>query len=267
MAIADPPATLGPRSCHLLLTLLAGALLPMAAGAQSPGATLMLRVLAHESGKPVGGAQVSFPGLNIGGLSDADGRVRITGIPEGTHPLEVRHLGFRTDRLRIAFARDAVVEGEIELILEAIALDSVRVTVVGQLPALRRNGFYGRMQMGVGSFMTREQIRARGALTVSEALRGVEGTRVRPTRGATGHHILQSRFGSECHVLIWIDGVPSSAADLEGMGTERIAGIEVYHGSALPTQFNQIGARGYSPCGAAVIWTDFPAPVAERPNG
>jgi hypothetical protein len=251
----------------MLLMLLVGALVPSTGIAQSPGATLVLRVLDHESGMPLGGAQVGLPDLRMGALADAEGRVRLTGIPEGRHTLEVRLIGFRTERLLIAFAPDELVEGEVELMLEAIAVDGLEVTVEGQLPGLRRNGFYGRRQMGMGSFLTREQIRARAALTVPEALKGVQGTRLRPTRGATGYHILQSRFGSDCNVLIWIDGIPSTAADLEGMGTERIEGIEVYHGSTLPPQFNQMGARGYSQCGAAVIWTGAPAPaVGEGPR-
>jgi hypothetical protein len=226
---------------------------PGHAAAQS--ASLMLRVLAHESGQPLAGAVARIVAASRSALSDPDGIVRIQGIPAGAHVVEVRHLGYRTELLRVDFSPGAVVEGEVELVVEPVPVDSLHARADRQSARLRRAGFYDRQSWNDGTFLTREQLSTRRARSPAELLQGVRGTRVVPTRSAGGYRILQKRFGGDCDVLIWIDGIPSSAADLESLRIENIEGIEVYPGAQLPRQFNQLGPRGFSACGAAVIWT------------
>jgi hypothetical protein len=226
---------------------------PCHAAAQS--AALVLRVLAHESGRPLPGAEARIAAASRSAFSDHDGIIRIQGIPTGSHVVEVRRLGYRTELLRVDFSPGAVVEGEIELVVEPVLGDSLHVQAGRQSARLRRAGFHDRQSWNDGTFLTRDQLSTRRARSPAELLQGVRGTRVVPTRTAGGYRILQKRFGGDCDVLIWIDGIPSSAADLESLRIENIEGIEVYPGAQLPRQFNQLGPRGFSACGAAVIWT------------
>ena len=242
----------------LIVFGLSALLASTSAVAQQRSATLVLRVLAHGSGEPLEGAQVRIPSRGISRLTDRAGVVRISGTPAGSHLVEIRHVGYGAERLVMSFSPGEVVEGEIELIAQPVALDSLEVTAVWQSPRLSRNGFYDRQKMGFGTFLGGEQIRARGIRAV-DAVQGVQRTRLRPTRTASGYAILQKRFGGDCHVLVWIDGAPSTAENLGTLQSEQIEAMEVYHGEHLPMQFNQLGPRGFSHCGAVVVWTRLSA--------
>lgn len=240
---------------RLILVVLATLLTSAAAAGQQRKAALVLQVLAHETGEPLGGAQVRIPARNMAQSSNDAGVAHIRGIPAGSHMVEITRVGYQTEKLVMEFSPGQVVEGEIEMMVEPLALDSLQVTAVQRSPRLSRNGFYDREQMGFGTFLSREQIQARRYVRGTQVVQGVERTRLRPTNTASGYAILQKRFGGDCHVLVWIDGGQATAEDLGNLMSDQIEAMEVYHGEHLPMQFNQIGRRGFSHCGAVVVWT------------
>ena len=56
-----------------------------------------------ETRQPLYGVSVSIQSLNTGAISDANGVVEITGIPDGTYTLEIRYVGFETQNLTRSF--------------------------------------------------------------------------------------------------------------------------------------------------------------------
>ena len=64
-------------------------------GAQQ-GGTVTGRVLDSRSGQPVAAAQVFISALDVGGLTQQNGRYLLQNIPAGTHTLSVTRIGFRT---------------------------------------------------------------------------------------------------------------------------------------------------------------------------
>ncbi len=86
-----------------ILSLLAGAawccIACTAASAADPaGATGVVTgsVSSAEDGKPLGGALVKVAGTGLSGVTDADGRFRIEGVPAGTRYLEATHPAFES---------------------------------------------------------------------------------------------------------------------------------------------------------------------------
>lgn len=53
-------------------------------------------VVDHEKETPLVGVTVFFPSLNIGNTTGLNGEVSIENIPDGTHSIELRYLGFET---------------------------------------------------------------------------------------------------------------------------------------------------------------------------
>ena len=53
------------------------------------------------SGNPVEAAQVFIEGLQLGGLTQANGQYLILNVPVGTHTLTVQSLGYRTESVEV----------------------------------------------------------------------------------------------------------------------------------------------------------------------
>lgn len=63
--------------------------------------TYQAQILDEESGNPLEGATLYFPQLEIGGTADSKGLVSASGIPDGTHNLQVQYLGYETQVLKV----------------------------------------------------------------------------------------------------------------------------------------------------------------------
>ena len=85
----------------------------------------MVRDAATNQG--VGGARVFISVLSIGRLSDSDGSFRIDGIPAGTHIVEIRLIGYATERREVNIADGQVTQLDVSISAEAIALSGIVV--------------------------------------------------------------------------------------------------------------------------------------------
>ncbi|HEX7050430.1 MAG TPA: carboxypeptidase regulatory-like domain-containing protein [Longimicrobiales bacterium] len=216
------------------------------------GGRIVGRVIETDTDQPIAGAVVRLPELERTGLTDGDGRFVFADVPPGSFALEVSHIAYDTARGTVPMSDDDVVEVLVRLGGHAIALDSILVTTH------RRGvlaGFYQRMEEGVGTFITREQIERRSQRTLTELL-GQAGVRV----GAG--YLYVRRWG--CPPMVYLDGVPLTRPALsrhpmreardaiELVDPADVEGIEVYHGAS---QAPGIYARRNAACGVIGIWT------------
>src|SRR5690606_32138923 len=65
--------------------------------------TYQAQILDEESGNPLVGASLYFPQLEIGGTADSNGLVSVSGIPDGSHNLQVQYLGYETQFAKVTF--------------------------------------------------------------------------------------------------------------------------------------------------------------------
>jgi hypothetical protein len=247
------------------LAIVIAALLAHAPVAAQEYAGLALRVVAHQTGEPIAGVQVSILGQPRTGLSDASGVVRIAGIAPGPHAVSIERIGYASERLVVDFTAGESTEGEVELNPQAVNLAAVSVAAEGSL-ALRSSGFFERRKLGVGTFVTRDQVDARARVTtrMSSLLERLPGLRVL-RRGASESYVASHRGSSASNsrcilAQVYLDGmrIGGGAVDVDALTSlHNVEAVEWYPGVAgLPTEFNisGFGLNG-APCGTLLIWT------------
>lgn len=98
------------------------------------------RVVDAGTMRPLEGAQVSLVRRSLGVLARADGRFLIPAVPVGTHTLEVRFIGYKTETRQVTVTAGQTVSVDIALSTQAISLDELVVTGTGVVTERRRLG-------------------------------------------------------------------------------------------------------------------------------
>jgi len=209
--------------------------------------------------EPLQGAFVSVPGNKLRIGTGPNGRFRITNVPAGQYLVIVKRVGFRptsaavdvpaTDTLRLSYMLEPV----------STTLDPV---LIAEKPfSLRLGEFAARRRVGLGEFMTQEEIEAKNTVFSTELFRRFQSINVSPSRTTvlTEWFALSRRESgtlslSACPMSVYLDNVPlPTPFNLDLLPSPRdLAGIEVYAGaSTIPPQFAGFN-RG---CGVILVWT------------
>jgi len=209
---------------------------------------------------PLQAAFVSMLGTSIRVGTGPNGRFRITHVPPGEYLLIVKRVGYRPtsavvnvsidDTLRLACTLEKVPPQELD-----------PVVVTSKSPSIRMAEFEARRKLGVGEFMTAEEIAARNTVFSTELFRKFKGVTVSPSKSGviTQYYALSAREGGSpmvgaCPMQVYLDQVPlPTPFNLDLLPPPRdIAGIETYSGaSTVPPQFAGFN-RG---CGVILVWT------------
>lgn len=255
--------------------LAVGVLSTSAAGVLSAQAGVRSGVVRDELGRALAGVRIDLveAPLEAGGVlprgtplatTDLAGRFRLTDAALGrVEAVVFRRLGFRPDTARLA---DLPLGTVTEHTLQRLALPLPAMTVTGRREVRGPlAGFYQRRAQGMGRFFTAEEIERRGLRRPSDLIRGVPGVQVVPLRGGRVAYRIR---GSNVAPLVWLDGNPMTAAelDLDAFDLRSFAGIEIYAGAAtVPPQFT--GGRMMSSSGGAIVlWSREGEPQARRPR-
>ena len=198
-------------------------------------------------GRPVQGATVLVWGSGVEGVTDAAGRFLLSGLPSGTHNLEVRRIGFQPAHVPVDLGRRKPATVTVALEQAVPVLDPVEV--VGERTVADRTGFLQRSRRGFGDFITSDEIEKRHPIVASDLLRTTAGVQVLPG-GPMGAAVLMR---GNCRPTLWIDGMRLMGEDsIDALvQPSDIVGIEIYKSPAeTPPQFSGGGS-----CGTIVVWT------------
>lgn len=226
---------------------------------RSGDATLRGRVGTADGDRPLPGASVRITD-GPHARANARGEWVLTGVPAGTRVLEVRAIGFYPQQIPVDVVTGALPV-RVALWTFQSLLDTVRVNAAA-LGDRSGGGFAARARSaGSGTFLDSTGIRRRGGVSTSDVFRSLNGVRV-DGAGIERTLLVRGAFGY-CVPAVFLDGLYMPVAyvdDLDIMAPrDRISGIEVYAGHAVPAEFQ----RTLSGCGAIVIWTR-PARAAPR---
>jgi len=247
--------------------LLAGAnALAAAVGAQQTGGSGIVsgRVIDAQSGSPIAAASVSVQGTELGAVTGTDGTYRITRVPNGSHTIAARRIGYGAGSRLVTTSDGQTVTVDFALQTSAVNLQQVVVTGTA--------GNQTRAAQGaVVSTLDVSTVTQQAAVsTVTQVLEGrVAGVNVAQGAGTTGAAPrINIRGATSISLsnapLVFIDGVRAysgqrndvgSYHNLEGFGgqavtalndlnPEDIESIEVVKGPAASTLYGADASAG-----------------------
>jgi hypothetical protein len=211
--------------------------------------------------RPISGARVSLWGTGIEVASDAEGRFSLSGLPAGTHMVEVRAVGFTPATQAVDIVQGAPGSAEIELANLAFALDTVRVTAQREriYTNARDAAFERRLKYSTGHVIDEAQIEKRQPIVLTDLLRSVPGVLVVPGK-RSGYDVfmrggLAVLGNGYCRPDVWVDGSRITNDELFPfdmmVSVHDVRAVEVYaRGGIVPPDL-----ASTSGCGVIGIWT------------
>jgi TonB-linked SusC/RagA family outer membrane protein len=230
-------------------------LLPAGLAAQGSGSVTGV-VTDQATRRGVQSVQVSVTGTQRGGLTDAEGRYTITGIPSGTREIRARRVGYAP------LARTVNVPSG-----GTVTVDFAAAQAVSQLQEVVVNAVTGqqqrRVETGTNNGLINVSDLNQGAITkMSDVLQGrVAGVNLQSTSGTAGtSQRIRIRGANSLSLsnepLIYVDGVQFSNnkggftlggqdySRLNDVNPEDIENIEILKGPAAAAIYGSSAANG-----------------------
>jgi hypothetical protein len=151
-------------------------------------------VIVDSTQHPIADLEVSIPRLGIVTRTDSGGRFRLEGLPPGTHQVVARRVGYGSLEVDLEFKPGEIVDRRIVLTRIAL-LDSLVSTAHRYRDPLMRE-FEENRRIGLGHFVTRDDIRKREESPVSSFLQQIPGARV---TGSYGRDFVTGGRGVRCN--------------------------------------------------------------------
>lgn len=244
-------------ACFCLLLFLCGT---YAVHAQTTG-SILGRVVEKETGRPLGGADVTVVGTSLGTITTDSGRFVIAAVPPGERTVRVELIGYRAVVLESVSVRST---GRSEVIVE---MESMPV----QLEGVRAEAERVRLiEPDVSTTHDVIQARELRALPIDEVAEAVE-----LTPGVSAGHFRGGRIGQEVHLIDGFEtknqfeaSAQGAALELPPSALEEIevitGGFGAQYGAALSGVVSYTTRRGSRDHweGRASVQTDAWAPDA-----
>jgi hypothetical protein len=242
------------------------------------GRSTLSGVVTNLNGIGIRQAEVLIVGTEIRAVTNDSGVYEFFTLAPGRHKLVARRIGFEPEELRVTLedGRHKQVDFELKGVPEQ--LDSVMIREAGGTG--RMADFWARRMVGIGAFLTRQEIEKRRPQAASDLLRTVTGVKVIMGEGGfdrpviyMGRNPVVSRnrtgvqsLGGDCKITYYVDGhyVPSGTFHMDDLSPLLLEAVEVYRGPAeTPARFRQRDTA----CGVIALWTREPPPRASKPPG
>jgi hypothetical protein len=224
-------------------------------GGSSGGTASMTGKVTTKGGAAVEGAQVTLTGTTVTATTAADGSFTLAGLPQGTREIVVRKIGF-AQRSQVVTLSARQPASAIFVLDDAQVLKTV--TVKGKLDdGLAKVGFTARQQVGMGRFLTPDEVEQRFPVIVTDALRGMAGIKINSM--ANGQFIETTRGPAEASgscLNIFLDRVrfeQINPGDVDAaLPAAELAAVEYYGSVATtPAEFQVAGKT----CSTLVLWS------------
>ena len=210
--------------CAILAIALSGHVLP----AEAQTAVVSGKVL-NETGEPLPAVTVVLPALEIGAFTDEKGVFRLENVPQGSHAIEFRFLGYRTVRSEITVSEDRPAVLEVTMEPEALIGEEVTVTGDRDLSGELTGSSQSVLVLPLSDL---EELRGQ---TVGETLESLPGVSTLTTGPAISKPVLRGVHSSR--VLVLNAGITQEGQQWGGDHAPEIdpfspARIEVLKGAA-----------------------------------
>jgi TonB-linked SusC/RagA family outer membrane protein len=239
---------------------LAAALLLAVPGldAQQTG-TVTGRVTDSQGGAPIASVQIFIEDLNLGALTQQNGRYLLVNVPAGTHTVTAARIGYRTVTQEVTVGAGATVVQDIVLSEEALQLQEVIVT--GTVGQTQRRALGNSVER-----LSAEDVTDQAPISSVQELMAARSPGVRFDRndgqvgggsGVTIRGVSSVVLGSQ--PLIYVDGVrvqndatlgpatgsaSGNASALGDINPDQIESIEVIKGPSAATLYGTEASAG-----------------------
>lgn len=215
---------------------------------------LAVRLLDIETKRPIDGAVFRLPAIERSTLTGQQGQARISTLPQGRYRYEVEHIAYGVQRGQIEVRSAQTHALEIRIAPRALELEPITVTVEFRPHWLVKQGFYQRKEMGLGFYLSPEDIERRSPSRFSHLVEMAPGVEVLRVCRPDCYRVLSMDITRHrmCSPEVYLDGkklrLPQTFA-LDDVPVWDVAAVELYTGiSETPAEF-------YGLCGSLVIWT------------
>ena len=197
------------------------------------------RVMAREDNELIPDAEVSLTDLGLRRTTNQRGWFEFQSIPPGIHVLKTTYLGRGTREDSVFLDQKQVLEVDLHLAVEPIALEGITITAYPRW--LMSTGFFRRRGGGYeGRQWTRSELEELDPIFLQDVISDVPGVR---NMGAVG---IYGRGG--CKLTIFVDDVEmDDYFDLDHLDPRNIEALEVFHGDGKPGEF-------FWYCGVILVW-------------
>ncbi|MBI4540567.1 MAG: carboxypeptidase-like regulatory domain-containing protein, partial [Gemmatimonadetes bacterium] len=192
-------------------------------------ATIRGVVTDQRTGQPLEGAQVHFPRLALGTLTDNAGRFALSRVPAGQYELRAEYLGYASASQTVSITPGGALTVNFQLASSAIGLDEIVVT--GTPGATQRR----QLGVAVDQIRTSEFLETAPVVSVSELLSNrAAGVFIMSQGGQVGVGSIPKLRGTGSISLsnspiIYVDGVRIDRTEITGPG-----------GGSGPSRFDDI---------------------------
>ncbi|HEY9228099.1 MAG TPA: carboxypeptidase regulatory-like domain-containing protein [Gemmatimonadaceae bacterium] len=231
---------------------------PLTLEAQSRRTGTLTGVVLDEGGVPVPNVEVAVAKVSRMTRTDSAGRFILALLPTGSYDVAFRRVSYAPMMFMIEITQNDTTDAQVKMNAVAQPMGTIHVEErperVRTLP-----GFDDRKRIGVGHFITRDQIEKRNPNLLSDLVRMIPGTNFRPAGfGRSVLRFARAESGrGDCPPTYFIDGTMATGYNLDDMPVSDVEAIELYSGlSGLPAEFAK--ARSTITCGTVVIWTRIP---------
>lgn len=272
-AVPPPPASVAAEATPAPANTAPASIVPASAppprirAASLPRLAIVTGHVERPDGSPLAGAIATVVGVGDSAVADNDGAFTIRHLPSGTHTLYVRYVGYEPVEISVELTRRAPQTIVVMMTTPTYVLSPVIVQAQRLAEGYSRVGFDQRRRMGVGQFLTLDDIQNRHAEQFSDLFTTMRGVQVSQDQPG-GRDLSNGRGIGGCLVYV-IDGQPFNReiqGELDAMfAPNTLAGIEVYSAASVPEQFrvrslpgpNEFGVPtlGTNGCETVVIWT------------
>jgi hypothetical protein len=239
-----------------LLTVASGEGLAQLTSAKTFG--VIVGVAEEGTGAALSGAVIRLDSLQPV-VSDAVGFAAFRRVGEGKHLLRVTRIGYTPMQQMLSVGRTDSVEVICFLRRNAVELDTATVVAAAENPLMTPAAaeFYRRRGLGVGRYLTREELGSlsRGGVRVADVIaRRFPGVDAKWSSSGTVVALTSKRGPSSlqhaaCTIPVYIDGMRAEGNDVASVRATEIGGIEFYSTSP-PPEFAVLG----NTCGVILIW-------------
>ena len=247
----------GPVALPALVLLLAWA--PPAEAQEATGAQVSGVVADRRSGRPVRAAAIRVRAAGSAvedsdwtGTSDENGHFRSARLPFGEYEVRIEAPPYTALEGSFTLTEPGLSDLRAEMVGPEYELDPI-IAVVGRASRLETVGFYGRRDVGLGDFLTRDELLVLNPARVSDVFREIPGARVVPGRAGLNDQV---RLRRNCIPIVVLDGLRlANPIVLDNIfSVNDIEAVEVYQGATTPIEYTSI-----TTCGVIMLWTRDPS--------